>query len=324
MNIAVALRKAPLIKLIRNAADIFERDRIALYSAQASYCIVVSSIPVAMLIISLAQYVLPVSVKTVIEDALSLLPAALLPPVRAIIDELFSRPPLTLVSITAAAALWSASRGVDAVGRGLRTIYRTHSECGIVCAAVGSVLNALLFIAMFLSMLVLIVFGRALVVLVDGHYPALSHVTGFFYRIRGLFFLTVLSLFFTVVYCAYSNARKPVLRRKRAAYCRVSDVRKPRASDKSERAYGFAANLPGAVLAAAGWVVFSYCYAIFMENYAFGGSYIYGSLSAIVLLLLWLYFCMMIFLAGAEFNRFLVKFKQKYDIRSPSVTQTAK
>ena len=40
-------------------------------------------------------------------------------------------------------------------------------------------------------------------------------------------------------------------------------------------------------------------------------SYIYGSLTAVVLLILWLYFCMNIFLLGAEVNCFLKERKEK-------------
>ncbi len=34
-------------------------------------------------------------------------------------------------------------------------------------------------------------------------------------------------------------------------------------------------------------------------------SYIYGSLAAVMLMMLWVYFCMMILLAGAEINKLL-------------------
>jgi membrane protein len=62
-----------------------------------------------------------------------------------------------------------------------------------------------------------------------------------------------------------------------------------------------AQNLPGAVFAAAGWVGFSRVFAYYLENHA-NLRAVYGSLAAAVASMLWLYFCMLILLAGAQIN----------------------
>lgn len=61
--------------------------------------------------------------------------------------------------------------------------------------------------------------------------------------------------------------------------------------------------IPGAVFAAVSWNLFSYAFSIYIEH--FNGLSIYGSLSAIVVIMLWLYFCMYLLLAGAHINHFL-------------------
>lgn len=48
---------------------------------------------------------------------------------------------------------------------------------------------------------------------------------------------------------------------------------------------------------------FQAIYSIYIDNFA--NFTIYGSFSAIVLLMLWLYFCMYILLIGAEINKFM-------------------
>ena len=67
--------------------------------------------------------------------------------------------------------------------------------------------------------------------------------------------------------------------------------------------------VPGAALAALGWIVFTKVFVIYV---GLSKSYdsIYGSISYIILALLWLYFCLNIMLLGAEFNRML-KFAKK-------------
>ena len=67
----------------------------------------------------------------------------------------------------------------------------------------------------------------------------------------------------------------------------------------------FRSVLPGAALAAAGWLGFSFFYSLYIDNFA-DYTLVYGSLAAVVLLMLWLYFCMNIFLFGAQLNK-LVK-----------------
>ncbi len=51
-------------------------------------------------------------------------------------------------------------------------------------------------------------------------------------------------------------------------------------------------------------MVFSFFYSIYIEHFS-NYSFVYGSLAAIVFLMLWLYFCMNIFLFGAQINKMI-------------------
>ena len=66
------------------------------------------------------------------------------------------------------------------------------------------------------------------------------------------------------------------------------------------RKASFKSQLPGAVLSAVSWYVFSFALSIYVEY--FNGFSTYGSLATIVLVMLWLYFCMYILLLCAETN----------------------
>ena len=62
----------------------------------------------------------------------------------------------------------------------------------------------------------------------------------------------------------------------------------------------FKEQIPGAAFAAVVWSVFSWVFSIYI-NYS--NSYgIYGSLSIIIIILLWMYFCMYIIMVGAYLN----------------------
>lgn len=66
----------------------------------------------------------------------------------------------------------------------------------------------------------------------------------------------------------------------------------------------FKSQLPGAMLVSILWIGFTLLYSLYINNFS-NFSYVYGSLAAIVLLMLWLYICMTLFLCGAEFNEIL-------------------
>ena len=63
-------------------------------------------------------------------------------------------------------------------------------------------------------------------------------------------------------------------------------------------------SLPGALLAALGWHVFSDLYSVYVEHFVHLSS-IYGSVYAVSLSMLWLYFCMSILFYGGALNMLL-------------------
>ena len=66
----------------------------------------------------------------------------------------------------------------------------------------------------------------------------------------------------------------------------------------------FKNQLPGAIFSALGWVFFSLIFGFYINTFP-DYSYIYGSLTALILFSFWLYWCMIIFLLGAEINLFV-------------------
>ena len=59
--------------------------------------------------------------------------------------------------------------------------------------------------------------------------------------------------------------------------------------------------LPGAVFTAIGWMVVSWIFSVYVDIFK-GFSSMYGSLTTIVLIMLWMYFCMYSLLLGGELN----------------------
>ncbi len=67
---------------------------------------------------------------------------------------------------------------------------------------------------------------------------------------------------------------------------------------------------PGAVFTAFGWTLSSFLISVYMDIFQ-GFSDMYGSLATIILIMLWLYFCMYVLLLGGEINELLEEYLDK-------------
>ena len=66
---------------------------------------------------------------------------------------------------------------------------------------------------------------------------------------------------------------------------------------------------PGALFTAISWNLFSWGFSAYIERFNDFG--VYGSLSTIIVVMMWLYFCMYLLLVGAHINRFAVPFRRE-------------
>ena len=125
--------------------------------------------------------------------------------------------------------------------------------------------------------LVVLVFGNRIQQFLENALPILARISAYIISIRTILAIALMTISFSLMYKILPNT-KTHLRHQ----------------------------LPGAVFSALGWMIFSLVYSIYIDNYS-NFSYTYGSLAAVILLMLWLYFCMYIFLIGAEINMWAAK-----------------
>lgn len=259
-------------KKFQSIAKIITADNIFVYSAQASFYIIISSIPFIMLLLSLTQYILPVSEQDIFRVVLPLMPEVIKEPVKSIISELFYKSSGSVISITAISTLWSASRGIAAIERGIRNVYHTPTRDAFFLDIAASIFYTITFIIIVIAFLATTVFGTSIIMFLEVKSGLLCWIFGKTSWMRWVITFCVLTTFFALIYTAFSGRR-----------------------------IQFKRNLPGSVFTTCVWMIFSTLYSFYIENFA-NYSYLYGSLTAIVLLMLWVYFCMIIFLLGGEIN----------------------
>lgn len=243
-------------------------------AAHASFFLILSVFPSLMLVLALLRYT-GLEVETLTQVMTGVVPDALMPYIERLIQNIYADSTTALVGISAVTALWSASRGVFALLMGLNTIYGVSERRSYWFTRLISVFYTFLLLVVLLMTLTLHVFGTSLLELIperDGVWLFLSDIIDF------RFFL--LFLLQTALFCAIFMVLP-------------------------NRRNSFSGSLPGALLSAIGWLVFSDIYSIYVERFATYTN-IYGSVYAVALSMLWLYCCMSIVFYGGVLNRWLM------------------
>ena len=256
-----------VILYVRRIVSRITDDKVTVYAAQASFFVIISAVPFLSLLISIAGIVLPADVFNGFP-----LPAGYAVVFDALIDDLRTAPNVPLLSVSAVSTLWSASRGISAIRSGIERVYRAGRSKGFLAHRIKSLVSTLVFIAVITAAVVLMLFGDLV-----GEWLRIAKISDIVMRLRTPLFTTALCALFTVMYS--STARRST---------RVKN--------------GLLPHLPGAAFSSVGWTLFSYFYSLYITHFP-SASYIYGSLAAVCLIMLWLYFCMIILLLGAEVNK---------------------
>ena len=254
--------------LVKDVMD----DSVSAYSAQAAFFIIISAFPMIMLLLTMLKF-LPYFSGGVPLIRISFLPDDVNAFVQTMLQEIINNSTNMVISISAITAVWSSSTGIYSIMLGLTAAYSIKETRGYIRMRSLAILYTLVFLVMIIAALGVLVFGNSIYHALINYLPfAASNLTIISKGVRWLLGFAVLVLFFVISYIAVPDRKSTVME-----------------------------ELPGALVSAVGWVGFSYLYAFYIEHF---GNYanVYGSLTAVVLLMLWLYFCMFIMLVGAEVN----------------------
>lgn len=282
---------ADVIHTCRQIWHKYTKDEITVYAAQASFFIILAFFPFIMLLLTLIQFIPTVEKSDLLSILVAVMPDLLDALVIGIVDDLYVKSPATILSITALLALWSAARGMMGIELGLNRIWDAKENRNYFVRRLMSSLYTLVFTVVCTVSLILLVLGNTIQKLILRIFPFLEPVTRYIISFRSLLAIILFLTAFVGIYTFIPH-------RKLNAFEQI----------------------PGAVFSAVGWMIFSYGFSFYFTNFS-NYSYMYGSLTAIVLLMLWLYFCICILFIGAEINYFLYEDMYVSDERSWSDEQ---
>ena len=248
------------------------KDHVSAYAAQAAYFLIMSFIPFVLFLTAIVQYT-PLTYREVRQAIMSVVPENLQGFVLNIVAEVFSKSAAVL-PLSALVALWSSGKGMQDLINGLNTIYHVKETRNWLVNRIYSMFYMFLFVLALIASLLLLVMGNRIHVLISGYVPFLGNMIGRILGAKTFLVFVMLFLVFLVLYRYLPNRR---------------------ASLKSQ--------VPGAFLTAVAWSVFSYLFSLYFTFFP-DFSIMYGSLSTLILVMVWLYFCMNLLLYGAEINAY--------------------
>lgn len=261
------------LKKIKNITDKIAEDHISAYAAQSAFFIMLSLVPILLLLMTLVRFT-PITQADIMAAAYELFPKTVSSTIISIVNEVYSQTG-TAISVSLLVALWSAGKGVLAISNGLNTIRGQIETRNYIFLRLRAAVYTVLFLLAIILSLVFLGFGNSISMLVNQYVPVLRYIMDFIIETRTIIMILVLIVFSLSIYMFLPNKR----RRLRS-------------------------QLPGAIFTAFGWTLASFIFSVYMDIFK-GFSNMYGSLTTIVIIMLWLYFCMYVMLLGGEINGLL-------------------
>lgn len=168
-----------------------------------------------------------------------------------------------------------------ALTQGLQWIAGIPEERNYIAVRIRSTGYTIVLLLSVILFLLLGVFGDSLIDLAVMRFPIAAYAVKGVKQIKDIFLLLFATVIFSLLYRFVPGERRKI------SY-----------------------HMPGAVSASVAWFVFSYVFSVYVDEFSsFSGMY--GSLTTIVLIMLWLYFGMYIILIGSEVNHMLAEFREK-------------
>lgn len=271
-----------IINKMLSFGDQVSEKHTGAYAAQSAYFFMLSMIPIILLLLTIVQFT-PVTKADVMIAMVQVFPEENMQDFMVgIVNEVYNQS-RTVIPVTAVVALWSAGKGVLAISTGLNCVYRIRETRNYVYIRIRASLYTVVFILAIVIALVLSVFGNSISIFINHRFPFLKDTTEFIMQMRTLVTFVVMTGISLLVYHFLPNKKLQ-----------------------------FRKLFPGAVFTALGWLAISFVFSMYLSIFR-GFSGLYGSMTAIILVMLWLYFCMYVMLLGGLINSMLEERRNKME-----------
>lgn len=246
------------------------KQNISAFAASTAFFFFLSLVPMLIMICTVIPYT-PLTEDNLLAAANGLVPDKILPLTEELIREVYQKSE-GLLPIAVIVTLWTAGKGMLALMRGLNAVGKVEETRNYLWVRAVACFYTALMLVMVVLCLFVMVFGNRLVDMLLYKMPQLQPLVALLMNFRFLAVWILLMLFFAGIYAYVPNG-----------------------------SLVFREQIPGAAFSAIAWSIFSWGFSLYVDWTDYS---IYGSLSIIILIMLWLYFCMYIVMVGAYLNRY--------------------
>lgn len=263
------MKNSRLIKGINDFLYRIKEDRVTVHASSTAFFFFLSLAPTFLILCALVTYT-PYTAKEITEVISEFVPSDFIPALKILIDQMYVKAH-SVMPIAIILAIWSAAKGMMALQRGLNEVKRVTETRNYILVRLQACLYTVIILITFLANLFLASIGKEILQRISRVFPNAYSSIGFLVSYRFILGWVIFTLLFAAIFAYVPN--------------------------KKER---FVHQIPGAAFAAIGWQLFSFLFGAGIEY--FDTISAYGSLSIIVLIMIWLYFGMYLLFLGADLN----------------------
>lgn len=257
-------------KLIKEVKE----DRVTGMAAEQAYYYLLALFPLLILLLSILPY-LNIDTQTALDTLKTFMPSETMKTIEENIIKILNERNGGLLTFGILGTIWSASNGMNAFIHSMNIAYDVEETRSFIKARLISILLTLGLVFAFIVMLVLPVFGKVLIDLMEQVVSLPEETQSLFSILRWVIAVAVISSVLAFLYRFAPNKNFP-----------------------------FKHVIPGAITATILWFVISIGFSFYVSNFA-NYSSTYGSLGGVIVLMLWLYLTGLILMLGGEINAIL-------------------
>lgn len=270
-NIHLRRKEVSIYKILKNLIININNDDILHKASSVAFSFTLAVFPAVIFLFSLIPYIPIPNIRANIVELVS--DVAMLEQVSQTIHDVISKPRGDLLSFSVLLTVFLSTNGMMELAQTFNKIYRTIEKRSYwKTRLIVTFLTVILALVMFFSILLLTVGSLALNYMVDNGFLAQNFL---FYSILALKFIVLFILFLITISAVYYFA--PALHNR----WRFISI--------------------GSVVATLCSIVVSYLFSFYITNF---GTYnkLYGSIGAMIAMMVWIYMISIILLVGYEVN----------------------
>ncbi len=262
------------LSVIQIIIDNMSKDHVNEFSAQCAYYVILSFIPFIILLLTLIQYT-NIEQQQLFDIISKIIPSSMSEMVLGIVREAYSKS-FGTVSISLVFTLLSADKGFFALVKGLHLVYNysDNKRKSMIYLKLTSIIKTMIFVILLAVGVVILVFEASIISTIQEKFGLLENYSVISQILTQVLFIVIV---FFVFLCLYKFIPGHKIT--------------------------FRSQIPGAIFSSFALVIISFVFSKYLDIFK-GFSITYGSLTALMLIMMWTYSCFYVIFLGAEINKF--------------------